>query len=61
MNTGVGEPFSSPGDFPHIGIKPEPPERLTPIRIAIIKKTNESKFCLEDVEKGNSPALPVEM
>ena len=60
-NTGVREPFSSPGDFPHIGIKPEPPRGLTPIRIAIIKKTNESKFCLEGVEKLNSPALPVGM
>ena len=32
-NTGIGEPFSSPGGFPHIGIKPEPPGRLKPIRI----------------------------
>ena len=35
-NTGIGEPFSSPGDFPHIGVKLEPPGRLTPIRMLLL-------------------------
>ena len=32
-----------------------------PMKIAIIKRTNESEFSQEGVEKGNSPALPVGM
>jgi hypothetical protein len=31
------------------------------MKIAIIKRTNESEFSQEGVEKGNSPALPVGM
>ena len=44
--------------WPHSAVDPLP---SPPMKIAIIKRTNESEFSQEGVEKGNSPALPVGM
>ena len=60
-NTGIGEPFSSPGGFPHIGIKPEPPGRLKPIRIRSdqIRSVTQSCPTLCDLMNPSTPGLPV--